>query len=64
MKLPHERNFGLFLFLFSNFSVSSALRNGPSAWYVIAANDTHRFLDIFSKNNVSVEDTSSIQESV
>jgi hypothetical protein len=39
-----------------SFSVSSALRNSPSARCVIAANEICRFLDIFGKNIVSFED--------
>jgi hypothetical protein len=49
---------------FSIFSVSIALRHSPSARCVIAANDTSRFLDIFSKNIISFEDTFSKGESV
>jgi hypothetical protein len=36
---------------FSTFSVSSALRNSPSAMCVIAANEICRFLDIFGKKH-------------
>jgi hypothetical protein len=42
---------------FSAFSVSSALRHNPSARCVIASNDIRRFLDIFSENDVSLEDS-------
>jgi hypothetical protein len=49
---------------FSTFSVSSALRNSPSARCVIAANEICRFLDIFGKNIVSFEDTFSMLEGI
>jgi hypothetical protein len=49
---------------FYTFSVSSALRNSPSARCVIAANEICRFLDIFGKNTVSFEDTFSILEGI
>jgi hypothetical protein len=45
---------------FSTFSVNSALRHSPSARCVIAVNYICRFLDIFSKNIFSFEDTFSI----
>jgi hypothetical protein len=38
---------------FYTFSVSSALRNSPSARRVIATNEICRLLDIFGKNIVS-----------
>jgi hypothetical protein len=47
---------------FSTFSVSIALRNTPSARCVIATNEICKFLDIFGKNIVSLEDTFSIVE--
>jgi hypothetical protein len=49
---------------FSTFSVSSALRNSPSARCVIATNEICKFLDIFGKNFVSFEDTFSILEGI
>jgi hypothetical protein len=46
------------------FSMSSALRNSPSARCAIAAKEICRFLDIFGKNIVSFEDTFSTLEGV
>jgi hypothetical protein len=49
---------------FSTFGVIIALRSSPSARSVIAASDICRFLDIFSKNNVFLEETFSTGEHV
>jgi hypothetical protein len=49
---------------FSTCSVNSALRHRPSARCASAANDVCKFLDIFSKNNISFEDTFSIRQNV
>jgi hypothetical protein len=49
---------------FCTFIASSALRHGPSARCVIAANEVCRFLDGFGKKVVSFEDTSSIRENI
>jgi hypothetical protein len=46
---------------FSTFSMSSALRNGPSARCVIAANEIIRFLDILGKNIVSFGNASILE---
>jgi hypothetical protein len=49
---------------FYTFSVSSVLKHSLSARYVIAANHICRFLDFFSKSNVSFEEIFSIREGV
>jgi hypothetical protein len=49
---------------FYTFSMSSALRNSPSARCVIAASGICRFLDISGKNIVSFEDTFSTLEGI
>jgi hypothetical protein len=51
---------------FSIFRVSSVfIKHSPSArCVVIAANDVCRFLDIFSNNNVSSDDTFSTRDTV
>jgi hypothetical protein len=46
------------------FSVSSALRNSPSARWVIAANEIFRFFDICAKKIVSFENTFFILEGI
>lgn len=44
--------------------MSNALKHSPSARGVSAENYVGRFLYIFSKNNVSFEENSSVRESV